>query len=143
MGLRKYEDAIVAGLGSSEPVVNKEPRLKGDAGGLHFELTLAQSRIKAGQPAPAKLRISKADGSGFDRLEPVMVAFAHLAGFGEEKETAPHASDRGSDQRRKGRGGPGLEFKIYATKPVFVRLFAKVQVNGRQLFVPFNVEVTP
>jgi len=41
------------------------------------------------------------------------------------------------------RGGPVLEFKIYATKPGFTRLFAQVQINGRQVFAPFGVQVTP
>ncbi|MEO5718690.1 MAG: hypothetical protein ABIR29_08990 [Chthoniobacterales bacterium] len=144
MGLQEYESAIVAGLGTSEPVANKEPRLEGDAGGLHFELTLAQSQIKAGEPTSAKLRITKPDGSGFDQLEPVMAAFAHLVGFGEDNETVLHMHPIGAPiSDEKERGGPELEFKIYATRPGFVRLFAQVQVRGRQVFVPFGVQIAP
>ncbi len=53
--------------------------------GERFELILAHSQIKVGEAAQAKLRITKPDGSGFDQLEPVMTAFAHLVGFKEDK----------------------------------------------------------
>ncbi|MEO8045593.1 MAG: heavy metal-binding domain-containing protein, partial [Spartobacteria bacterium] len=144
MGLQEYEKAIIAGLGLSEPIANKEPRLTGDAGGLHFELNLGRARIKAGEPTSAKLRMTRPDGSGFDRLEPVMAAFAHLVGFNEDKETVLHMHPIGAPiSNEKERGGPELEFKIYAAKPGFVRLFAQVQVEGRQVFVPFNIEILP
>ena len=144
MGLQEYEKAIVAGLGTSEPVTNKEPRLAGDAGGLHFELNLSQAQIKVGEPTQAKLRITKPDGSGFDQLEPVMAAFAHLVGFNEDKETVLHMHPIGAPiSKESERGGPELEFKIYATKPGFVRLFAQVQIGGRQVFVPFSLNVMP
>ena len=144
MGLQEYEKAIIAGAGTAEPVGNKEPRLKGDAGGLHFELILAQPRVKAGEPILAKLRVTKPDGSGFDQLEPVMEAFAHLVGFNEDKETVLHMHPSGAPLRNGNeRGGPELDFKIYTTKPGFVRLFAQVQVGGRQVFVPFGIRVAP
>ena len=144
MGLQEYEKAIIAGAGRAEPVGNKEPRLKGDAGGLHFELTLAQPQVKAGEPVLAKLRVTKPDGSGFDQLEPVMEAFAHLVGFNEDKETVLHLHPIGAPLRNANeRGGPELDFKIYASKPGFVRLFAQVQVGGKQVFVPFQLEILP
>ncbi len=144
MGLQEYEKAIIAGRGTAEPVGNKEPRLKGDAGGLHFELILGQPQVKAGEPVLAKLRVTKPDGSGFDRLEPVMEAFAHLVGFNEDKETVLHMHPSGAPLKTGNeRGGPELDFKIYASKPGFVRLFAQVQVDGRPVFVPFQLEVMP
>ncbi len=144
MGLQEYEKAIIAGVGNSEAVANKETRLSGDADGLHFELMLAQPRIGVGEPARAKLRITKPDGSGFDQLEPVMAAYAHLVGFNEDKETVLHMHPTGAPVTNPDeRGGPELDFKIYATKPGFVRLFCQVQVNGRQVFVPFNLSVAP
>ncbi len=144
MGLQEYEKTIIAGVGTSDPVANKEPRFKGKAGGLHFELILARPQIKAGEPVLAKLRVTKPDGSGFGQLEPVMEAFAHLVGFNEDRETVLHMHPIGAPIRNENeRGGPELDFKIYATKPGFVRLFAQVQVGGRQVFVPFHLEVLP
>ncbi|HEY3654563.1 MAG TPA: hypothetical protein VGL34_06190 [Steroidobacteraceae bacterium] len=144
MGLQEYEPAIIAGMGNSEPVTNKEPRLSGDAEGLRFELVLAKPQIKVGEPTGAKLRITKRDGSGFDQLEPVMAAFAHLVGFNEDKETVLHMHPIGVPITDPNvRGGPELDFKIYATRPGYVRLFAQVQIGGRQVFVPFGIRVVP
>ena len=55
-----------------------------------------------------------------------MAAFAHLVGFNEDKETVLHMHPIGAPiSKPKQRGGPELDFKIYATKPGFVRLFAR------------------
>jgi hypothetical protein len=144
MGLQEYEKTLIAGIGQSEPLTGKDLRLAGNADGLHFELSLAEPEIKAGVPARAKLKITKPNGSGFDQLEPVMAAFAHLVGFNEDRETVLHMHPTGAPVlNESARGGPELDFKIYATKPGFVRLFAQVQVNGRQVFVPFNIRVWP
>jgi hypothetical protein len=144
LGLQEYEKTVIAGIGQSDPVTDKSPRLAGDADRLHFDLRLAQPELKVGVPARAKLKVTKPDGSGFDQLEPVMAAFAHLVGFNEDKETVLHMHPSGAPVSNESeRGGPELDFKIYATKPGFVRLFAQVQINGRQLFVPFNIKVVP
>ncbi len=71
-------------------------------------------------------------------------SFAHLVGFNEDKETVLHMHPIGPPiSNEKERGGPELEFKIYATKPGFVRIFAQVQVEGRSVFVPFGFQVAP
>ena len=44
---------------------------------------------------------------------------------------------------RAARGGPELEFQIYALRPGFVRLFAQVQIGGVQKFAPFGIEIVP
>ncbi len=144
LGLQEYEKATIAGSGTAEPISNKEPRFEGDADGLHFVLTLPPAEVKAGQSTLAKLRITKKDGSGFTELEPVMGAFAHLVGFNEDRETVLHMHPTGAPiTSPSARGGPELEFKIYATKPGFIRLFSQVQIGGRQVFVPFNLRVLP
>ena len=144
LGLQEYEKTVIAGMGKSEPLTDKEPRFVGDADRLHFELSVAQSAIKVGEPARASLRITKADGSGFDQLEPVMGAFAHLVGFNEDTETVLHLHPIGAPiSGESERGGPELDFKIYAIKAGFIRLFAQVQIGGRQVFVPFGIRVLP
>ncbi len=143
-GLQEYEKAIIAGSGTTEPIADRKTRLAGDSSGLHFELNLSRSEVKAGEPTSAILRITKPDGSGFAQLEPVMGAFAHLVGFNEDAETVLHMHPTGAPiSGESERGGPELEFKIYATKPGFTRLFAQVQVDGRPVYVPFAIEVAP
>ena len=143
-GLQEYEKAIIAGTGKAETLRDKEPRFSGDSGGLHFELTLEKPEVKAGESTPAKLRVTRPDGRGFDQLEPVMAAFAHIVGFSEDGETVLHMHPMGAPILEESeRGGPDLEFRIYATKAGFTRLFAQVQVNGQQVFVPFGIRVVP
>jgi hypothetical protein len=144
LGLQEYEKAIIAGTGESEPVTDKGPRYAGDANGLHFQLTLSRPAIKVGEPTGATLKVTLPDGSKFDELEPVMAAFAHLVGFNEDKETVLHMHPIGAPiTDEKLRGGPELNFKVYATKSGFVRLFAQVQVRGQPVCVPFNLRVVP
>lgn len=144
LGLQEYEKTVIAGTGKSEALTDKESRFVGDADGLHFELSLAQPEIKVGVPVRAKLRITKPDGSGFKQLEPVMGAFAHLVGFNEDTETVLHMHPIGPPiSREDERGGPELDFKIFTTKAGFVRLFSQVQIDGRQVFVPFGIRVVP
>ena len=125
-------------------MTDKEPCFVGGANGLRFALSLSQPEIKVGVPVRAILRVTRPDGSGFDQLEPVMGAFAHLVGFNEDAETVFHMHPIGAPiSNENERGGPELEFKIYTTKAGFSRLFAQVQVNGRQIYVPFDIRVSP
>lgn len=142
LGLQEYEKTVIAGIGQSEPLTDKKPCLTGEANGLHFELSLASPEIQAGVASEAKLKVTKPDGSGFDQLEPVMAAFAHLVGFNQDRESVLHLHPIGGPiTDANERGGPELDFRIYATKPGFVRLFAEVQIDGRQLFVPFALPI--
>jgi hypothetical protein len=73
-----------------------------------------------------------------------MGAFAHLVGFNEDYKTVTHMHPKGPPVfDRAARGGPELEFQIYALRPGFVRFFAQVQIDGRSRFVPFGLQVAP
>jgi hypothetical protein len=142
LGLQEYDKTLIAGTGKSEPVSDKNTRLVADSEGFHFELSLEKGEIKAGEVANASLRVTR-DGKEFTQLEPVMKAFAHLVGFHEDGETVLHMHPTGAPiVNESARGGPVLEFKIFATKPGFTRLFAQVQIDGRQVFAPFDVQVS-
>jgi len=96
------------------------------------------------RPIPGRLRVTHLNGTPFKQLEPVMASFAHLVGFNEDGATVLHMHPPGAPILNGGaRGGPMLEFKIYATKPGFTRLFAQVQIGGRQVFAPFGIRVLP
>ena len=141
LGLQEYDKALIAGTGKPEPLSDKDTRLVADSEGFHFELDLEQGEIKAGKVTNARLRVTR-DGKGFTQLEPVMNAFAHLVGFHEDAETVLHMHPTGAPiMNESDRGGPVLEFKIFATKPGFTRLFAQVQIDGRQVFAPFGIQV--
>jgi hypothetical protein len=141
LGLQEYDKTMIAGMGELPRIGDRETVLSTDSQGYHFELVLSGSEIRAGEPVDARLTITRG-GKGFDRLEPVMGAFAHIVGFNEDRETVLHIHPIESRVLRAGdRGGPVLQFKIYATKPGFTRFFAQLQIDGRQLFVPFALPV--
>jgi hypothetical protein len=112
--------------------------------GLNYELILAQKTIQVGRPASARLRITTADGKGFTQLEPLMATFAHLVGFNQDYKNVMHIHPKGAPVLDPAaRGGPELEFQIYALQPGFVRLFAQVQIEGRSRFAPFGLQIAP
>ena len=71
-----------------------------------------------------------------------MAAFAHFAGFHEDRRSVLHFHPKGPPVRNeKARGGPDLEFIFFAPQPGFVRLFAQVRIDGVPKFAPFTVSV--
>ena len=95
--------------------------------------TIASRRIQEVNFEREQLvEITGADGKGFTGLEPVMAAFAHIVGFNEDYNTVLHMHPKGAPiLDGAARGGPELEFQIYALRPGFVRLFAQVQIAGQ------------
>jgi hypothetical protein len=129
---------------TGEPLTDRMVNFKTTVDGFDYELILAQREISVGRPAFAKLRITTADGKGFTQLEPIMATFAHLVGFNEDYKTVLHRHPKGPPVLdASARGGPELEFQIYALRSGFVRLFAQVQIDGRSRFAPFGIRVVP
>jgi len=149
MGLQEYAvtdiQAGPSGLapGQPEPLTDRSLVTNVVVDGLRYELFLPKEAIKAARTSSARLRITETNGEPFTRLEPVMATFAHLVGFNEDYQTVLHMHPMGPPVlRRSERGGPELEFQIYALRPGFVRLFAQVQIGGVQRFAPFGIQVS-
>jgi Heavy metal binding domain len=144
LGLQEYAMTDIPATTTGEPLTNRAVDFKATVDGLNYELILPQKTIQVGRPALARLRITTADGKGFTQLEPLMATFAHLVGFNQDYKTVMHMHPKGSPVLDPAaRGGPELEFQIYALRPGFVRLFAQVQIEGRSHFVPFGLQIVP
>jgi hypothetical protein len=129
---------------NGEPLVDKRVELHGETGELRGDLVIDTGRIKAGDPGRARLRVTDAQGKPFKKLEPVMATFAHLVAFHEDRKTVLHIHPKGAEVLLPSdRGGPELEFQVYATEPGYYRLFAQVQVAGEAKFIPFGITVEP
>ena len=140
-GLQEYDRTMIAGTGELPRIDDRQTKLSADSQGYRFELGLSKNEIRAGEPVDARLTVTR-DGKGFDQLEPVMGAFAHIVGFNEDLETVLHIHPMESRVlQAHDRGGPVLQFKIYASKAGFTRFFAQLQIDGRQLFVPFALPI--
>lgn len=141
-GLQEYATAEIVVATTPEPLRDRATSSRATVDGLSYDLVLTDAGLRVGVPATAKLRITTSDGKPFTQLEPVMATFAHIVAFNEDYKTVLHMHPKGlavSDPNA--RGGPELEFQIYALKPGFYRLFAQVQIDGRSRFAPFGIQI--
>jgi hypothetical protein len=120
---------------------DRATRVKTTVDGISYDLVLMSDDIRVGVPTTARLRIAAQDGRPFTQLEPIMGTFAHIVAFSEDYRTILHMHPKGLEiTDPNARGGPELEFQIYAMKPGFYRLFAQVQIAGRSRFAPFGIQ---
>ncbi|WP_040524046.1 hypothetical protein [Legionella shakespearei] len=122
------------------PIINKTVNTVVHLNEYTFALKF-DGEVKAGKPAMGTITVTK-DNKSFTSLEPVMGAFAHIVGFGEEYHSVLHIHPMGKEPTKSSdRGGPTLEFHIEPEKTGFVKLFAQMRIGGQEIFVPFGIEV--
>jgi hypothetical protein len=110
--------------------------------GLTFKLTFDSADLQADKATMGKINITDSKGNPVNTLGPIMGAFAHIVGFGDDYQTVVHIHPMGAEPTKDtDRGGPELQFHIVPEKPGFIKLFAQVSVNGRELFAPFGIVV--
>jgi hypothetical protein len=144
--LTGFQEYAMADIGPGAPVgasVKRVVNVRAETEGLRFELQLDAPAIKVAQPTRAKVRIFDALGQPFTALEPIMGAFAHVVGFADDYKSIIHTHPiaRGP-LTSSDRGGPELEFQLYATRAGFYRLFVQIQTGGKSVFAPFGLEVS-
>jgi hypothetical protein len=143
------QEYVVADLPANtpgEPVADKQAKLASRVEDFMFLITFDEkvTDIRAARPISGTLTVTGADGKPFNRLQPVMGAFAHLVAFNEDRKTVLHIHPEGPEiQDAQARGGPALKFKLYAPQPGFYRLYAQVQIADRPVFAPFNLRILP
>lgn len=143
LGLQEYAMTDIPAATRGEPLTDRTVNFKTTVDGLNYELILPEKTISVGRPTLVRLRITTPDGKGFTQLEPLMATFAHLVGFNQDYKTVMHMHPKGAPiLDSTARGGPELEFQIYALQPGFVRLFAQIQIEGRSRFAPFGLQIT-
>jgi len=125
---------------SIEKTVNKSTIVNG----YKFDLKFEEEKFSAGHPHMAWVTVTGPDGKPFDKLEPVMGAFAHVVGFSEDRSEIAHIHPTGREpQSSDERGGPGMEFHTDFKTGGYKKLFVQVQIDGKQVFAPFGVDVMP
>lgn len=134
---------IYTDIGSPSPQnseIDKTEKLAGSFKDYNFTLAL-DGGLKAGEATMANITVTK-DGKPFKQLQPVMGAFAHVVGFGEDYKAIMHIHPMGKEPKSEAeRGGNILEFHIEPEKAGFVKLFAQFRIDGEDVFVPFGVTV--
>ena len=143
-GEQEYAIADISAPTKSEPIANRAPSTSATVDGLTYTVTFENPTLKAGEAALGKLTISKPDGTPFNALEPVMGAYAHIVGFGEDLKTIAHIHPMGEEPTKPTDRGPGeLEFHLLPAQPGLMRLYAQVRIGNEDKFAPFTLEIQP
>lgn len=120
--------------------VEKVSSLTAKSGDLTAQLNFDAPLI-AGQAAMGHLQIKRA-GSPFAALEPVMGAYSHIVGISEDWTTIAHVHPMGVEPTQASdRGGPSIDFHLEPQQAGFLKVFAQIQVDGKDVFLPFGVVV--
>lgn len=144
--VQEYAVTDLPGEGSSEKAVASRPSTFRTAlDGLRFDLELDGGNgapIVAGRVLGLRVTVTDAAGKPMRGLEPVMNAFAHMVGFHADYQTVVHLHPLGGEVfDQAARGGPTMSFRFLAPKPGYLRLYCQVQVGGKQIFAPFDVNI--
>jgi hypothetical protein len=138
---QEYSVAELEVPGAPEPVVRRSNR-EFNADGYNFVLAFEQPTLVQGKSNRATLKVFGPDGQPFDRLEPLMGAFAHLVGFSEDRRHVLHVHPQGREPESDDeRGGPELHFYVNIPQPGYLVLYSQVQINGQDVFAPFGLDV--
>ena len=125
----------------SSPCVEKALASEGTSDGLTASITF-EKPLETGAAEMGMLFIKDKNGKPVTNLEPVMGAFAHIVGFYEDFETVAHIHPMGPEPKSDGeRGGPELQFHIEPAKKGFIKLYAQVRREGKDIYVPFGMNI--
>jgi len=132
---------VVTGEASSvETTTNTETT----ASGLGVSISFEKPELRAGEANMMTLNVVGPDGKPFTKLEPIMGAYAHLVAFSEDREHIAHVHPMGAEPTSdKDRGGPTMQFHLEFPKAGYQKLFAQFQVDGKDVFAPFGLDVKP
>lgn len=129
--------------GQPSPLVKQSERHV-KTGDYTFDLTFDKDQLVQGDSIRATLRVSGPDGKPFTQLEPVMGAFAHMVAFSEDRTHIAHIHPQGKEpEKDSDRGGPELHFYMNITKPGYHLLYSQVQINGKDVFAAYGLQIEP
>lgn len=140
VGAKQAYVLVPVNASAADAPVEKTLTTTASAGGLDATLAFDAPPV-AGQAAMGHVQVRRG-GKPFAGLEPVMGAYAHIVGISQDFETIAHVHPLGAEPTAAGqRGGPDINFHIEPMKPGFLKLFAQVRTDGRDVFLPFGVDV--
>lgn len=125
----------------SSACVKKVVSAESKEAGLSAKLTF-EAQLVAGKAVMGALMIEDEKGNPVKDLQPVMGAFAHIVGFYDDFDSVAHIHPMGEEPpKAEQRGGPELKFHFEPARKGFVKLFAQVRRDGKDIFIPFGAEI--
>lgn len=141
--IQEYSFATIEVAGGEPGQAEKADNREFTADGYTFKLAFDDPNLVQGTATGATVLVAK-DGQPFDKLEPLMGAFAHMVGFSQDRENVAHIHPLGKEpETTEERGGPELKFHVGLPHPGYHVLYVQVQINGKDVFAPFGVDVAP
>lgn len=138
-GLYASADFTVPG---SVPTVIQQTNTTWQEMGYTFTLDIPDA-FHVGQATDLRFRI-ESQGAVKEKipLQPVMGAFAHLVAFDETRSGFAHLHPMETDlSQPPDATRPQLNFKVTIPQPGRYAIWAQVNIGGREVFVPFWIEV--
>lgn len=144
--VQEYAVTDLPGEGPGAPLAGpRASTFESTVDGLHFALEFDGGNgapLVAGRVHGLRVTVRDARGEPMRALEPVMNAFAHMVGFHADYQTVVHVHPLGGEvQDPAGRGGPTMSFRLVVPKAGYLRLYCQVQVAGRNVFAPFDLNL--
>jgi hypothetical protein len=110
-----------------------------DDGEYIYSLSTPGGAGQVGSDLTLAFDVQRKDG-GAVKLEPVMGALAHLAAFDQARDGYAHLHPAPSGKETNPKQ-PELSFAFNTGQPGRYRVWAQVQLEGRERFIPFDLEV--
>lgn len=140
----EYIKADLATVGNTTKKMDKKTRLSKKVKDNYYSLSFDAKDLKKDQASMGKIKVVDLQGHDVKTLEPIMGAFAHIVAINEDFETIAHVHPMGKEpSSEKDRGGPELMFHFQPEKSGYYKVWVQVQINGKEVFVPFGVTVRP
>lgn len=131
-------EIVVAGAPSAVQFANQTQCL---VDGVCFNLRVPSERLRSGSDYRLDLQVSTVDGTVVE-LQEIMGAKGHMVAFDGAGKGFAHMHPVDSVLAARSAGiEPELAFFFNVPNPGWYRLFAQVQVKGRQLFGHFDLKV--
>ncbi len=127
--------------GEVRELARRESR-EGTVGDYVFELVDSGDGYRARRPQELRLRVSHRENGREVTLDPIMGEYAHVVGFDPERSGFIHMHPL-----RQGTGytldsrHPEIGFMLQVPRPGFYKIWAQLKIDGREVFVPFGVNV--
>ncbi len=144
-GLQEYLKEELRGSSDGNSVRGGagEVVMKTTVEGYTFQISfVGTGNLRAGQTTMMQIQVSDDGGQPVTQLEPLRMAFAHVAGFYEDGGTVLELHPQGADILDESlRSGPILAFEFYPPEVGRIRLFCELKVGGQVLKPAFVVPV--
>lgn len=122
--------------------INRQTVLINSVYGYKFKLVFDTKDLLVNKPALGTIIITDSNNKPVTNLAPVMGAFAHIVAFHDDVNTIEHVHPMGAEPTKNtDRGGPELKFHINPEKKGFIKIFVQVNIEGKEIFVPFGVTI--